>query len=338
MKSRFFKLLFLALGIALFAYVLQQSDITLILEKSIEIGLLGILLILTIYFAAFLVDTASWQLSITDINLDFRHLYTLWKIRMIGEAVNAATPFGTMGGEPIKAAMLKHSLGIDYNQGIASLILARTVNLIGLNVFLFVGFIMIALSDAFPDGFKLATGGALGAFAVAIGGFFLVQKYEATSRFGARLARFRFGRPLLKPLDYLRTIESHLVLFYSGDDRRFSRATGLAMLNWMIGTIEVYAILMLLGAPVTIWEAWILESAVQLTRTATFFIPLSLGTQEAALFVISSAITGNGSVGLAISIIKRLRELVWIAWGFAIGWRTPLRSTVETVPSGSRRS
>ena len=69
---------------------------------------------------------------------------------------------------------------------------------------------------------------------------------------------------------------------------------------------------------------------MQHTRAAIFFIPLSLGTQEGALLMVTAAITGDGAFGVVISLVKHLREIIWIAWGFAIGWRMPLTS--KTAP------
>jgi hypothetical protein len=57
---------------------------------------------------------------------------------------------------------------------------------------------------------------------------------------------------------------------------------------------------------------------------------LSLGTQEGALFIVTAAITGDGAPGVAISLGKRLREIVWIAWGFTVGWQMPFKS--KTAP------
>ena len=112
---------------------------------------------------------------------------------------------------------------------------------------------------------------------------------------------------------------------------------GFAVLQLLVGRstdrirgrghyVEVFVIASFLRSPISIWEAWILESAVQLTRAATFFIPLSLGAQEGALFMVAAVITGDGAFGITISLVKRLREIIWIAWGFAIGWRMPFTS------------
>ena len=66
-------------------------------------------------------------------------------------------------------------------------------------------------------------------------------------------------------------------------------------------------------------DAWILESLVQLVRAGTFFIPANIGAQEGVYVFVVGALTGNASAGLAAALIRRCRELVWIAAGLAIG-------------------
>jgi hypothetical protein len=326
MKRRFLNFLYLIFGATLLLIVIQNSDSELTLARLSEIGILGAVSVLAVYFVGFLIDTASWHLTIEQLGGRFERLYDLWKIRMIGEAFNIATPLASIGGEPLKAALLKNVLNVTYDQGIASLLLAKTINLIALVAYLCIGYSLILLSPQFSNTFKYSAGFGLLAFSVGILGFFCVQRFLGLSRTGGAFFRTRFGKPLLKWFNGIKSFEHELLLFYSGADGRFSCATSLAFLNWIVGTAEVFVIASFLGSPISIWEAWILESAVQLTRAATFFIPLSLGTQEGALFMVTATITGDGAFGVAISLVKRLREVVWIAWGFAIGWRMPFIS------------
>ena len=330
MKRRLLTFFYLILGVGLLLLVIQNSDTGLILAKLTEIGFFGAVSVLAIYFVGFLIDTASWHLTIERLGGRFRQLYDLWKIRMVGEAFNIATPLGTMGGEPVKAALLKNVLGVAYDQGIASLVLAKTINLIALVAYLCIGYGLILLYPQFSIAFKFSAGIGLLAFSLGIMGFFCVQRFRGFSRTGGSFFRTRFGKPLHKWFEGMKSFEHELLLFYSGSSGRFSRATSLAFLNWIVGTMEVFVIAVFLGSPISIWEAWILESAVQLTRVATFFIPLSLGTQEGALFMVTAAITGDGASDVAISLVKRMREIVWIALGFAIGWRMPITS--KTAP------
>jgi hypothetical protein len=56
----------------------------------------------------------------------------------------------------------------------------------------------------------------------------------------------------------------------------------------------------------------------QLVRSATFFIPASIGAQDGALLIIGAAITGQPSFGLTVALARRIREIVWAVWGLAV--------------------
>ncbi|MGH8581979.1 MAG: hypothetical protein ACREWG_04155, partial [Gammaproteobacteria bacterium] len=64
----------------------------------------------------------------------------------------------------------------------------------------------------------------------------------------------------------------------------------------------------------------IIESLAQLVRAGTPFIPGSLGAQEGTLTLACAAITGNPGVGLALSFVRRARELIWVLAGLGLWW------------------
>ena len=70
---------------------------------------------------------------------------------MVGESFNAVIPAGGMGGEPVKTVMLKTHYGVDYREGTASLILAKTINMIALVIFLIGGFALMTQAQALND-------------------------------------------------------------------------------------------------------------------------------------------------------------------------------------------
>ncbi len=67
-------------------------------------------------------------------------------------------------------------------------------------------------------------------------------------------------------------------------------------------------------------ETWLIETVAQLVRAGTFFIPASLGATEAAMVLVYEALVGAPSLGFAVALIRRARELLWIAWGLWLGW------------------
>ena len=79
-------------------------------------------------------------------------------------------------------------------------------------------------------------------------------------------------------------------------------------------------IMWFLGRPVTFADAVLIETAAQLARAGAFFIPGSLGAVEGIMVLVYDAMTGSAALGLAVALIRRGRELLWIAWGFWLGW------------------
>jgi hypothetical protein len=182
-------------------------------------------------------------------------------------------------------------------------------------------------SSKVPSTLKTVAGIGLAAFIFAIAMFFLVQRFRLMSRVSRRLAGSRFGGRLSGLLQLLHDTDEMIVKFYTERQRRCTTAIGVAFINWPLGTLEIYCIMGFLGHLPSFADAWIIETVVQLVSAGTFFIPATIGTQEGAFIVICSAITGNSSLGLAVSLVRRFREILWILTGLAIGWLFSIKPT-----------
>ena len=154
---------------------------------------------------------------------------------------------------------------------------------------------------------------------ILTGLLFGVQKTQFSIDLGKLLGYLIKGKYLENFLNYFKKFNVSLANFYSQHRTRLCCGIFLGLVNWFLGAIEVYVVMRLLGVPVSFFEAYIIESVAQMVRMGTFFIPMSIGAQEGALLLIVNTITGSGSAGLALGIIRRLREFIWIAFGFLIG-------------------
>jgi uncharacterized protein (TIRG00374 family) len=306
------------------AFVASRVDLSEVWAQVVEVGPLGALAVVAVYFLAFVIDTASWQLALPSARLNGAWLYRLWKVRMVGEALNLVIPAGSLGGEPVKAVLLKRRYGIGYREGAASLIIARTVNLLALVAFAAAGFALLLGVEALPQPFVLAAGLGLLALGFGVAGFYAVQRWGAASFLAHRLAAWRkIGRlagHLETFLEHIHSVDDHFERFYLRRRLRFAAALALAFLNWLIGAAEIMVIMWFLGAPVSPSEAWLIEAVAQLVRAGFFFVPASLGVTEAALVLVIDALTGRPSLGLAVALVRRGRELLWVAWGLWLGW------------------
>lgn len=312
--------IYVLIGALLLAAVLWDTDLAQAWAYLRQVGWWA-LAILAVYMVAFVLDCAAWQLALPGIEMNMRWLYRLWKVRMVGEAINNATPLATLGGEPVKAMLLNRLYGIDYPRGFASVVVTRTVILIAMVAFFAIGFAVALRSPALSVAYKLVAGIGLAAFVAGIGGLFVVQRFKVTSRLGRFLGRNRLGRKLEAALGHLHDVEDRMIHFYTKNRAAFAGALALAFVNWVLGVAELYIAMHALGRPVSWAEAWIIESLAQLARAGAFFIPASLGAQEGAFVLVTAALTGDPALGLASSLLRRAREVAVAAWGLALGWR-----------------
>ncbi len=313
-------------GLAVLAFLAAGADLPAVGRALAGVGAWGAAAVAAVYLLSFVLDTAAWQLALPSVDLTSGWLYRLWRVRMVGEAFNLVVPAGSVGGEPVKALLLKKADGIGYKEGGASLVIAKTVLLLALLPFAGIGLALMALASL-PAAFPAAVAAGLTALGLGVLGFYAVQRWRLAGRLAGRLARHRRGRRLGAILDHVHEVDDLFVAFYAGRPGRFAAALLLAFLAWALGAVEIYLVMGFLGRPVGWADAWMLEAVAQLVRAGTFFIPGSIGASEAGFLIMVEALTGQASLGLALALVRRARELVWIAWGFLLGWLHALRPT-----------
>ena len=319
MVIRLAKFAYLLFGIGLLALVAVQVDLAEVWDEAWRVGW-GMLWLLFLYFLAFVIDSYTWQMALVEVPLGLRWFYRTWKIRMVGEVFNTVIPAGGMGGEPVKVELLKKYYGIGYREGTASLILGKTINTLAMVLFLAVGFVLMWGIPQLGPAFRWVAGLGLAAFAVGTWLFYAVQRWKVSSLAGTWLARFRFARKLEAVLHHIHDMDERLVRFYTRYRLRFALAMGLAWLNWVLGAVEIYYTLQFLGKPVSLAEAWVIESAAQLVRAGAFLIPAGIGVQEGTFLVVLAAMTGSSTLGAAVAVVRRFREALWLAWGAFLGF------------------
>ena len=308
----------MGIGILLLGFIIAEIDYVEVLTHVTKVGY-GLLVIVGIYFIAFAIDSISWQLTIFGVPLNILWAYRILKLRIVGEAFNSIIPAAGMGGEPVKASMLELHYGISLHKGVASLILARTINVIALVAFLIAGFVLMIESKALSKGYEYVAGSGLLALLVGVLCFFVIQRFSVTSLTGTWISRLSIGRKFDSFLCHIYDIDTRIVRFYTEAKGRFAATLLLALVNWLLGAVEVYYTLVFLDSPVTWAEAWIIEAVAQMVRTGAFFIPAAIGVQEGAFLLICGAITGSAPIGIAVSVVRRIREVIWIAWGLILG-------------------
>jgi uncharacterized membrane protein YbhN (UPF0104 family) len=258
------------------------------------------------------VDTIAWRLLLpgpVPLGLVFR-------ARLAGEAINLATPTMAVGGEPVKAFLLRpHVTLLD---GLVSVIADKTTIVAGQIVFLAGG--LLAARAALPPSSRLLPimTGLLGVEIVAIGGFALVQASGGLGGGGRVLGRIgaRVGFGGERYLQGLGDLDRALAGLYRHGRRRLLASALVHSVAWATGALEIYLVLHWLGTPASLGTALIIESFAGGVKFASFMVPASLGALEGGYVAFFEAFGLAATSGLSFVLVRRLREMAWAGVGF----------------------
>ena len=116
----------------------------------------------------------------------------------------------------------------------------------------------------------------------------------------------------------LQHLDEEIARFHGETRGAFLLSSASFAVGWALGVLEIYIILWLLGVPVTIHRALTIEVLSVAIDGMLFFIPAKVGTQEGGKVLIFTVLALDPAKGLALGILRRIRELSWAAVGMLI--------------------
>lgn len=247
-------------------------------------------------------------------------------IRWIRESINALLPVAQLGGD-IASVRLVTQRGVPGVEGAASMVVDTTVGVGTQLIFILVGVGLLVLRSA--DGAALSAVWALASgvllLAVLIAAFVLAQHRGLFASFARLLGRITPENWRLSFPGGAAAIDASVVETYR---RRspFLRSLLLRLAGWAAGAGEVWLVMACLGRPLSLADAFILESLNSGVRAAAFMVPGALGAQEGGLVIFGGLLGVPADLALALSLAKRVRELLLglpglVAWQWAEGRR-----------------
>ena len=254
------------------------------------------------------VDTLGWRYAFAYDRVPFLRLVLA---RTAGEAVNVMTAVTAVGGDAIKVWFLRPH--VPYRESVASVIIAKTTITLSQALFLLMG-VVVALAMAVDSRLVRAMLWLLLVELVGAVGFWLVQITGLVTR-GARVLE-RFDK--LQALAAAENLDRTLRRFYRHEWRRFTLSVGFHLLGWIMGAFETWFFLRVLQIPASLMTALVIETLGSAVRFATFFVPGSLGALEGANTAAFAALGFGAQAGLAFSLLRRLRQVVWIGLGVLV--------------------
>ncbi len=304
----------LLLGLLLFTFLIAYQGMGEIMEVLILAGW-GILWVILFHLFPMLADILGWRTLLSDE--ERVSLPSLFWARWLGEAVNNLLPAMQLGGHLVRARWITRR-GVPGPHAGASVVVDLTMGLLTQVLFTLLGFAVLLI---YLDSGEIAIAILLG---LAVTGLLLGIFYRAQRRglFSVLVRTLEYlvrGRGWATLTNKASALDDAVVRLYK-DRQALAVASLWRLLGWIIGLGEVWLALHFLGQPVTWLQALMLESLGQALRVAGFTVPGALGIQEGVYLVLGGLIGLNPEVSLALSLIKRVRELVWGVPGL-IGWQ-----------------
>jgi uncharacterized protein (TIRG00374 family) len=303
----------LLLGILVLAGLVVHIGPSTLIEELRKLGG-NLFWVLLASVASYLFDALGWRATLGR-HAERIGFTRLFMARMAGEAVNFTTPAAYLGGEPMKAYLLSR-YNVPLVDGLASVVTAKTTMTLAQALFILMGIgLGLALLNRTSDVILAAFAG-VAILGLGIGFFIVLQRRGLFVGIFRLLERIGLRVQWLKEREHkLQALDEAIGDFYARDTRGFIWALLFFFLGWAIESLEVYLVLYFLGQPVDFFVAFSITALVVLVKGGTAFIPGSLGAQEAGTLVLFTAFGYTPAVAVTFAIVRRLREIFWIAFG-----------------------
>ena len=261
--------------------------------------------------------------------------WRIYRLTVTGYALNYATPVGGLGGEPYR--IMELSKDIDTQHATSSVILYAMMHFFAHFWFWFISiFIYLALVAIGDLPITTAIGIILGIIVV----FCLFAFYLFSKGYKNGLVKYVLGvvshipglkkwtlRFWARHSEAITNIDQQIAALYGQDTGAFYRSLVLEYSSRVVQSMEVMFMLLLFGIDcggglggltLTFLHSILIVSFTTLFANLIGFLPMQLGVQEGG-FVLSIAALGlSAALGIFVSIICRVREIIWIAIGMAL--------------------
>lgn len=281
-----------------------------------QVGYPGLLVFLPYGIMNFLTSLA-WRLLLVDSAASISVGKLFW-LRLGGESLNQLTPTASLGGEPFKAIRLKDN-GVPWQEATASLIIHKGLMVMSLVLYIFLSLTLVPF--VVPDG-GVRFGALLSCAAVLTGAalaFVILQHRNPCMLMIRGLERWGRCPAFLKAREAeLAGLDAAMAGFYKQNPGKGILAFLLLFLAWLVQGAEVYLIFHLLGQPVTWQIALCLDALAMIFTALGFMIPVQLGVQDGGNVLLTLGFRLGAAVGLAFSIMRRIREAFWLLVGLVV--------------------
>ncbi|SED15035.1 putative membrane protein [Rhizobiales bacterium GAS191] len=276
-----------------------------ILDLVGHAGWLGLAAVVSFHFVQLLFSAGAWRV-LSGPTTPRPGLGFYMTARWIREAVNNLLPVAQIGGEFVGARLL-HRRGIKLSTAVAGAVGDLTVEMMTQIAFTLLGLGVLLLTVGDSGIARVVASLLVVALAVAIA--FVTAQWVGLAHL-IEIGMMRLGRMIgWHGFGEEPGLHAALIAIYRVWPRLL-RAAFYHFVSWLLGSIEVCLALHLLGHDVDLPAGLVIESLGQALKAIGFAVPGALGVQEGGYIVVCGLYGLSPEVAIALSLVKRLREIV----------------------------
>jgi putative membrane protein len=291
-------------GLGLAVWLLHGYGAVPILALVGHAGWLGILAVIALHPVQMFYSALGWR-AIAGTAGSRPGLRTYLMLRWIREGVNNLLPLMQIGGEIVVWRMLRRR-GVQPAVAIAGTVADLALEMATQIAFTLLGLILL-LRSVGNSGLAASVAGGLGVAALGVTALFGATWLGLAT--AIEKALLRFGQWVgWAGAASIEGLHEALLDCYR-EPGRVARAALWHLASWLLGGLEVCLALHFLGHGVGLAAGLVIESLGQAAKALGFAVPGAVGVQEGGYIVICRAFGVGPDVAIALSLMKRLREV-----------------------------
>jgi hypothetical protein len=312
---RRFETLLIVVGFAFYFWLLKRLGLHTVAQYVRAVGL-GLLLTIGLEAFARIANTLGWRVAIVQWP-EGLGLARLFAARVAGEAIDYTTPSAQLGGQFVMALMVRRRLALAA--GLASVVVAALAEAVGQIGFVLGALLLSArLTATVHELFWPLVGGLSLTVGLAVG-FYLVQVNRPFSHLWKLAAKLDLAAVATDAIASSSEAADRLLTdFYRQHKLRLLVSCLCYLVAWSLGPLEIYLLLGFLHQPRTVEVVLLTEALGILIERATFIIPAKLVSQEGGKALILGLLGYPPSIGFAVGLLRRIKELFWVLLGLTI--------------------
>ncbi len=225
-------------------------------------------------------DSTGVMLIARSAGISLRAVSTL-RVRVVSEALHYGAPGGVVASEAAALGMFVRTCGLEMKDAIA--IAARRKQFVTRAHAAYIAIGALASAAAFRSLAWLVLASALIPLGMSIGIGFAMKRAKPSAQISVA-------------------------------------GTLVFLASWLVESVETAVIASLVGAPLSMTSVLAIESVISLARSAVAFVPGGLGVQDVGYASLLGALGVPHENAAAFVLLKRAKELAWIAIGVTVSW------------------